>query len=175
MPEWVKLLPSLCHSYIQGNKKNFRKPFWNMHQNILYLQSSLSTRWYEQRATSSFRVPESLYHPRLMLEKLANSFESRDELRWCFLRRKKLRLADVEPRLASASKSPKLRRKSNSSSTLWQKHLYYYYKPWKQTTTGQTTNQPTNQPTQLTDRLTNQQTNQSTTTIPTTRTNTAIQ
>ncbi|KDR24049.1 hypothetical protein L798_09384 [Zootermopsis nevadensis] len=47
-----------------------------------------------------------------MLEKLASSFESLDELRWCFFRRKKLRLADVEPRLASASKSPKLRRKS---------------------------------------------------------------
>lgn len=94
---------------------------------ILHLQSSLSTRWYEQRATSSFRVPESLYHPRLILEKLASSFESRDELRWCFLRRKKLRLADVEPRLASASKSPKLRRKSNSSSTLWEKHHPHYY------------------------------------------------
>lgn len=63
-----------------------------------------------------------------MLEKLASSFESLDELRWCFFRRKKLRLADVEPRLASASKSPKLRRKSNSSSTLWEKyHQLYYY------------------------------------------------
>uniref|UniRef100_A0A8D8VQB0 Uncharacterized protein n=1 Tax=Cacopsylla melanoneura TaxID=428564 RepID=A0A8D8VQB0_9HEMI len=72
------------------------------------------TRWYEARLTeSSFRVPESLYQPRLILEKLANSFES--DL-WCFLRRKKLRRV---ARRASDSRSPRLRRKSSSSSTLY--------------------------------------------------------
>jgi len=82
-------------------------------------QSRRSTLWYELSGISSFNVPESLYQPTLLLEKLASSLESLDVERWCFLRRKKLRRAVVEPRRASfVSRSPKLRRNSSSSSTL---------------------------------------------------------
>ena len=56
---------------------------------------------------------------RLASEKLASSFESREELRVCFRRRKKLRRADMRDRRDSWSRSAKLERCSSSSSILY--------------------------------------------------------
>ena len=64
---------------------------------------------------------------RLASEKLASSLESREELRVCFRRRKKLRRAEVDERLDSWSKSARLERWSSSSSILYLDRATIYY------------------------------------------------
>lgn len=67
---------------------------------------------------SSVNIPESENQLSCVLLKLASSFESRDELRGCFFRRKNERLADVLPRRVVLSPSVISPSSRSSSSTL---------------------------------------------------------
>lgn len=67
---------------------------------------------------SSFSMPESGKKLNCVLLKLAISVESRDELRWFFLRRKNERRAEVLPRRAVPVSQSTTSPERSSSSTL---------------------------------------------------------